>query len=313
MRTVTAAEVEAALEEASLIERLRRMFSAGCVMPLRTHETVKVPGAADATLLFMPAWQEGRHIGIKLVTVFPGNAAKGKPSVAGIYVLLDGESGRVLALIDAPSLTVKRTACASALAASYLARKDAARLLMVGTGALAPHLVRAHGTVRPLREVAIWGRHPEKAAALAERLTRPGLAVSAAGDLERAVTEADVISCATMTLEPLVRGRWLRPGQHLDLVGGYTPAMREADDEAVRRARVFVDTRAGAAKEAGDIVQPLANGTLSEAAIAGDLYQLCRGERPGRGSDGEITLFKSVGAALEDLAAAELVLERTGG
>jgi len=312
MRMVTAAEVEAALEESILIERLRAAFREGCAMPVRTHHTVKVPGAPDATLLFMPAWQEGRHIGVKLVTVFPGNAAKGKPSVEGIYVLLDGSSGRVLALMDAPTLTVRRTACASALAASYLAREHAARLLMVGTGALAPHLVRAHSTVRPIREVVIWGRHPEKAEALAKRLARPGLAVRASGDLAAEVARADVISCATMTTEPLIRGRWLVAGQHLDLVGAYTPAMREADDEAVRRCRVFVDTRAGATKEAGDVVQPLRNGTLAEAGIEGDLYELCRGERPGRRSDDEITFFKSVGAALEDLAGAELVLERVG-
>ena len=312
MRMVTAAEVEAALEEASLVERLRAAFREGCVMPARVHHAIKVPAAPDATILFMPAWQEGRHIGVKLVTVFPGNVAKGKPSVEGIYVLLDASSGEVLALLDAPMLTVKRTACASALAASYLARKDAARLLMVGTGALAPYLVRAHAAVRPIREVTIWGRHAEKAAALAERLERPGFKVRPAGELAAAVAEADVISCATMTIEPLIEGRWLKPGQHLDLVGGYTPAMREADDEAVRRARVFVDTRAGATREPGDIVQPLKNGTLTEAGIMGDLYELSRGERQGRRSESEITFFKSVGAALEDLAAAELVLERVG-
>lgn len=312
MRLVTAAEVEAALEETSLIERLRAMFRANCVMPVRTHHTVKVPGAPDGTLLLMPAWQDGRHIGIKLVTIFPGNATKGQPSVQGIYVLLDGETGRPLALMDAPTLTVKRTGCASALAASYLARPDASRLLMVGTGTLVPYLVRAHGAARPIRSVAIWGRDPAKAAALAGKLARPGLEVRAARDLAAAVAEADVISCATMAAEPLVLGRWLKPGQHLDLVGGYTPAMREADDEAVKRARVFVDTRAGAGKEAGDIVQPLQNGTLSEARIEGDLYELCRGERPGRRRDDEITFFKSVGAALEDLAAAQLVLERLG-
>jgi ornithine cyclodeaminase len=313
MRMVSAAEVAEALDEPSLIERLREGFRAGCVMPVRAHHTVKVPGAPDAILLFMPAWQEGRHIGVKLVTVFPSNAEKQKPSVQGIYVLLDAGSGDVLALLDAPTLTVKRTACASALAASYLAREDAARLLMVGTGALAPHLIRAHAAARPIREVAVWGRDPAKAAAVIARLAGAGLALSVAADLETAVAQADVISCATMSREPLVKGAWLRPGQHLDLVGAYTPAMREADDEAVRRARVFVDTRAGATKEAGDIVQPLKSGALSEAKIEGDLYELCRNERKGRESAAEITFFKSVGAALEDLAAAQLVLERVGG
>lgn len=310
MRAISAAEIEAALDDAALVDRLRTMFRAGCVMPARTHQTVKVPGAPDATLLFMPAWREGKEIGIKLVTVFPGNAAKGKPAVQGIYVLLDGETGEVRALMDAPTLTVRRTACASALAASYLARANASRLLMVGTGALAPNLIRAHTALRPIAEVMIWGRHVDKAAALAEKVSRTGLKVSAVKELADAVPRADIISCGTMTKEPLVRGEWLRPGQHLDLVGGYTPEMREADDEAVRRARVFVDTRAGAMKEAGDIVQPLASGLLTEAKIEGDLYELCRGERQGRKSEDEITFFKSVGAALEDLAAAELVLER---
>ena len=310
MRMVSAAEVEAALDEASLIERLREMFRTGCVTPLRTHQTVKVPGAPDATLLFMPAWQEGAYVGIKLVTVFPGNAVKDKPGVQGIYVLLDGKTGEVLALMDAPTLTVKRTACASALAASYLARNDARRLLMIGTGALAPNLIRAHATARGIEEVLIWGRNVDKAAAVARSVAASGLKVGATKDLESAISRAVIISCATMTKEPLVHGEWLRPGQHIDLVGGYTPEMREADDEAVRRARVFVDTRAGAAKEAGDIVQPLKNGTLTQAGIQADLFELCRGERKGRQKDDEITFFKSVGTALEDLAAARLVTER---
>ncbi|HLI10930.1 MAG TPA: ornithine cyclodeaminase family protein [Alphaproteobacteria bacterium] len=313
MRMIAAAEVEAALDETTLIEALRAMFREDCATPVRTHHTVAVPGAPDATLLFMPAWQSGREIGVKLVTVHPGNADRGKPSVQGIYVLIDATTGNVLALMDAPTLTVKRTACASALAATYLARADAARLLVLGTGALAPHLVRAHAAARPIRSVRIWGRNPAKSEALARRLAQSGLAVEAATDLEAAVAEADIVSCATMTHEPLVHGAWLRPGQHLDLVGGYTPAMREADDEAVRRARVFVDTRAGATKEAGDIVQPLQSGVLREAAIQGDLYELCRGARPGRQGPGEITFFKSVGAALEDLAAARLVLDKSGG
>jgi alanine dehydrogenase len=312
MRMMGAEEVQAALADGPLIERLRTMFRTGCVMPVRTHQTVKVPGLPDATLLFMPAWQEGRHIGVKLVTVFPGNATKNQPSVQGIYVLLDATSGEVLALMDAPTLTVRRTACASALAASYLARSDARRLLVVGTGALAPHLVRAHAAARKIEEVMVWGRNADKAAALAQSLAQAGFKAAAVKTLADAVPLADVISCATMAKAPLIEGAWLKPGQHVDLVGGYTPEMREADDAAVRRARVFVDTRAGATKEAGDIVQPLRNGTLAEADIQGDLFELCRGEKPGRQKDDEITLFKSVGAALEDLAGAQLVLERVG-
>ncbi len=313
MRIVTAAEVEQALDEAELVERLRAAFIEGCVSPLRSHHDIKLPGAPDATLLLMPAWREGGDIGIKLVTIFPGNAAKGVPSVQGFYVLLDGTTGQARAVIDARLLTAKRTAAASALASSYLSHRGAARLLMVGTGMLAAYLVQAHATIRPIRKVMLWGRSHEKARALAARLDHAGLRVEAVADLADAVPRADIVSCATLAQEPLIHGAWLKAGQHLDLVGGYTPEMREADDEAVQRARVFVDTRAGALKEAGDIVRPLASGVLAESAIQGDLYELCRNQRMGRQGEDEITLFKSVGAAIEDLAAARLVLERLPG
>lgn len=315
MRIIGPSEVVAALDFAALVEALRQMFRAGCEAPLRHHHTIPATdGGAEATLLLMPAWQAGQQIGVKLVTVFPGNAEKSLPAVMGAYLLVDGKTGAPQALLDGPTLTVRRTAAASALAASYLARADAERLLMVGTGALAPHLIEAHATVRPIRRVAIWGRNTEKAQGLAERLAqRLGLDVTAAADLEAAAREADIVSCATLSKEPLIRGAWLAHGAHLDLVGGFTPAMREADDEAVRRARVFVDTRAGATKEAGDIVQPLASGVLAEGDIAADLFELTRGTRAGRGSAKEITFFKSVGTALEDLAAAQLAVERVGG
>jgi ornithine cyclodeaminase len=260
----------------------------------------------------MPAWQPGTALGIKIVSVFPGNAAKGLPAVMGQYLLLDATTGAPKALIDGTALTLRRTAAASALASRFLSRADAAHLLMVGTGALAPHLIAAHCAVRPIRRVTIWGRNADHARATADKLDLPGISVTVAPMLEDAAGEADIITCATLATAPLVRGEWLRAGQHLDLVGGFTPAMREADDEAVRRAAVYVDTRGGAMKEAGDIVQPLASVALTAAAIKGDLFDLCRGAAPGRGGAGEITLFKSVGTALEDLAAAKLVAERLG-
>lgn len=311
MRTIGPSEVVAALDFPSLIEALRQMFRSGCEVPLRHHHTIPAAdGGPDATLLLMPAWQAGRHIGIKLVTVFPGNSAVHLPSVMGSYLLLDGRTGEPVALLDGPALTARRTAAASALAAGYLARPDCERLLMVGTGALAPHLIEAHATVRPIRKVLVWGRDKAKAATLAQRLNRPTLEVVATDDLEGAVRKADIISCATLSTEPLIRGIWLPTGVHVDLVGGFTPEMREADDEAARRARVFVDTRAGACKEAGDIVQPLRAGVFGEDDIAADLFELTRGARAGRERHDEITLFKSVGTALEDLAAAQLALER---
>lgn len=309
MRSFNAIEVEAALTDGALIEELRKAFRGAVTTPTRHHHKIAVPGAPEAMLLLMPAWIEGRYVGIKVVTVFPGNAARGEDSVQGTYVLLSGQTGQPLASIDGRMLTLRRTACASALAASFLARKNAERLLMIGTGALAPHLIRAHCHVRPIREVAIWGRDADKAARLAASLDDPKLVVRAISDLEAAVRAADVVSCATLSKSPLVRGAWLRPGQHIDLVGSYAPDMREADDDAIRRARVHIDT-AAALHESGDLVQPLKSGALSEQQVAGTLADLALERLAGRESDAQITLFKSTGTALEDLAAAVFLFEQ---
>ena len=311
MRVISASEVEAELETEPLVEQLRQMFRLGCVVPSRHHHTIERPAGRNATLLLMPAWQDNRYIGVKLVTVFPDNAERNLPSVMGAYALLSARTGEPLALIDGRMLTLRRTACASALAAGYLARADSSRLLMVGTGALAPHLILAHAHVRPIREVLVWGRTAEKAERLAHNLTGRRLTCRATRDLAGAVGGADIISCATLAKEPLIHGEWLRPGQHVDLVGGFTPEMREADDIAIERARVYVDTYDGALKEAGDIVQPMQRGVISEKSIAGDLAELAQGRVAGRSFYNQITLFKSVGTALEDLAAATLVFERT--
>ena len=322
MKSLSAADVDAALDDIALIDRLDALFRAGCEMPTRHHHPVREPlgtGSADAMLLLMPAWTQGAsgRIGVKIVTVFPENGKRGLPAIYGQYLLLDGQTGQSLALLDGSMLTKRRTACASGLASRYLARPDAGTLLMIGTGALAPELIRVHSKVRPIREVAIWGRRPEQAAELAARLGEAlpkalgrSIAVRAVTDRQRAVGEADIVSCATLSRTPLVEGDWLRAGQHVDLVGAYTPQMRESDDRAVRRARVYVDTRAGALKEGGDIVQPIANGTVGADHVIGDLFELARGQRAGRaaGDVASITLFKSVGAALEDLAAAELAV-----
>lgn len=311
MRILSAEEVDAALDDLALIERLEAAFRDGAEVPVRHHHHLPT-----GTLLLMPAWTS-RYLGIKLVTVFPDNVTRALPSVFGQYVLLDGSTGQSLALLDGTMLTKRRTACASGLAARHLAPHNAGRLLMIGTGALAPHLVRVHAKVRPIREVAIWGRRPAQADALARQLAatlpaavgRP-ITVRAVADRKAAVSEADVISCATLSKEPLVEGTWLREGQHIDLVGAYTPEMRESDDKTVWRARVYVDTRAGALKEAGDIVQAIRNGTIDEDDVIADLSELTRGQQIGRlAADlASITLFKSVGTALEDLAAAELAV-----
>jgi ornithine cyclodeaminase len=272
---------------------------------------VEKPDGAASTLLLMPAWTDFNaagtskdgHIGVKIVTVSPDNNAIGKPAVMGLYLLLDGRTGEPQALIDGQRLTQWRTACASALAASYLARADAERLLVIGAGALSPFLAQAHAAVRPLKTIRVWNRTPANAEKVVADLVAKGLPAETAHDLDAELAEADIVSSATISTMPLVTGARLKPGAHVDLVGGFTPDMREADDEAISRARVYVDTRAGATKEAGDIVQPLASGVLKPEAIVADLAELTRGEKNGRESAGEITLFKSVGAALEDLAA----------
>ncbi|HEX2654559.1 MAG TPA: ornithine cyclodeaminase family protein [Xanthobacteraceae bacterium] len=308
MRVVTAEEIDRVLTPPALIDALHDAFRGDFVVPTRHHHTISCPGA-DATLLMMPAWTStgAPFLGCKLVTVFPDNNSRGEASVQGQYLLMSGETGKPLAIIDGPALTAWRTACASALATRFLARKDAAHLVMVGSGTLAPHLIRAHASVRPLTRISLWNRTKAHAIELAFRLAEDGCEIEVVPDLEAAIRSADIVSCATLSATPLVRGAWLKPGAHVDLVGGFTPQMREADDDAVRRARIYVDTRSGALKEAGDIIDPMVRRVISDTAVLGDLFELCRGTVSGRASENEITLFKSVGTAVEDLAAAMLV------
>ncbi|MGC8534171.1 MAG: ornithine cyclodeaminase family protein [Rhizomicrobium sp.] len=294
-----------------MVEALRDAFARGCVMPVRHHHSITVPGEPEGTLLLMPAWQEGAQAGVKIATVFPGNATRGEPSVNATYLLFDARSGRPQALIDGDELTAQRTAATSVLAASYLARSDSEQLLIVGSGRIARYTALCYARMRPqLRGIAVWSRQEDKAAWLAKDLSaKTGLSVKSAPELPAAVREADIISCATLARDPLVFGAWLRPGTHLDLIGGFTPDMREADDAAVAGASLFADTRESAVREAGDFVQPLRRGIIAADAIV-DLFALCGGSHQGRRDGSEITLFKSVGAALEDLAVAELLWQR---
>jgi ornithine cyclodeaminase/alanine dehydrogenase-like protein (mu-crystallin family) len=318
MRILDGAAVDAALSYPALVDTLEAAFAKGAIAPPRHHHAIALDGRPEATLLLMPAWEArapgsafaGRYLGLKAVTVYPDNVTRGEPAVLGSYLLLSAETGATLAVMDATRLTAWRTAAASALASRHLSRPDAARLLMVGAGALAPFLVRAHASVRPIREVGVWNRSRPRAEALIAELAQSGIAATIAGDLAEAAARADIVSTATLSSDPLIRGAWLRPGTHLDCVGAFKPGMRETDDEAARRARIFVDTRAGAFVEAGDILQPLQAGVIGKDAVLGDLAELTRGDVEGRRSPEEITLFKSVGAAIEDLAAAVAVYER---
>lgn len=308
MLTLDAKAVATALPYDQLIETLRKAFSTGIDVPQRAHYEVGVPGGTPGTLLLMPAWQSGGGMGVKIATVFPHNAQFGKPAVFASYLLMSAETGIPVAMLDGTELTLRRTAAASALASSFLSREDARSLLMVGTGNLAPHLIAAHATARPIREVYIWGRRADGARQLAESLADAEFSVSVVENLESTARKADIISCATLATEPLIVGEWLSAGQHIDLVGAFKPDMCEVDEAAIVRADVYVDTRAGVLSEAGEIVQAMRSGALSKADIKGELAELAEGSVSGRGNDDVITLFKSVGTALEDLAAAELAM-----
>ena len=297
-----------------LVQALRRQFAQGCEVPLRhTHAVPGIDGAAAGMVLIMPAWRPGGRLGIKTVNVFPGNAAQGLPALHATYTLFDAATGRPLAQMDGGEITARRTVAASALAASFLARPGARRLLVVGAGRLARLVPAAMQAVCPsLQQVQVWNHRPAGAEVCAAAWRRDGWQAEAVADLETAVRAADIVSCVTLATAPLVRGEWLAPGAHLDLVGGFTPAMREADGACLRRARVWVDTTEALAK-AGDILQAVAEGAFDPAATVGTLADLCRGTCTGRLSDAEITLFKSVGTALEDLAAAELLFDGVAG
>lgn len=302
--------VDTALEPRELINALRESFRAGCEMPLRQQHVWGRNNEPDASFILMPAWQNNGMLGVKLISVVPGNSTRGLPSVMPIYILFDPLTGSPVKVMDGHAITLNRTAAASALAATYLAAKDATKLVMMGTGELAPYLVRAHCAVRPIELVEIWGRNPDKARLTAASLADLEQEVKIVECIEDSVSKADIVSCATLASEPILRGAWLSPGVHVDLVGSFTPLMREADDDVVIRASLFADSREACLQEAGDFLQPIAAGLLSESSVLADLSALTRGDHPGRTSASEITLFKSVGLALEDLAAAQLVLQK---
>jgi alanine dehydrogenase len=309
MLHLDAQQLAARLPRRALIDALERAFGQHTEVPPRQHHVIGAQGATEASLLIMPAWRESA-LGVKLVTVCPQNSTRGESAVHATYTLFDARTGVPRATMDGSELTHSRTGAASALAARYLADAEASRLLMIGCGAMAAHVIESHAAVRPIREVRIWGRRAERARNLAAGLARtaPAYSLEATEDLEGAVRWADIISCATLATSPLVRGAWLRSGQHLDLIGSFRPDMREADEEALLLADIYVDTRDGALRESGELVQAMASAALTPADIRGELCDLVSGSVAGRTSPREVTLFKSVGTAIEDLAAAELAL-----
>lgn len=310
MKIINKQQIRYAAPYSKLIDALRDGFKTEVTTPMRHHHRMQKSNGEEDVLLLMPSWTDSEFGGVKLVNVVPGNSKLGLPAISASYLLFSMQTGAHLALLDGAEITSIRTACASALAADYLARRDARHLLLVGSGQVAQRLAHAYKAVRDIDTVRIWDINYEGACKLADDLTRQHFNATSVNDLEVAVKQADIISCATLASEPLVQGAWLQPGQHLDLIGSFSPHMRETNDAAMQRASVFVDTET-ALKESGDLLKPLQSGALKKDDIRGDLFTLCREEHSGRQDHSEITLFKAVGVALEDLVTATLVYKET--
>jgi ornithine cyclodeaminase len=295
---------------AALVAALQAGFATGCQLPERHHHRIERSGEPDATLLLMPAWSHAadpqQYLGVKIVTVVPGNTARNLPGLFSTYILYDAVTGQQLAIMDGNTITGRRTVATSALAARMLARPESAQLLVIGSGRIGSLLPCAYRAVLPIEQVEVWDINPAGAKALAARLRADGIPATAVTDLEAAVGAADIVSSATLATEPLIIGEWIRPGTHVDLIGGFTPQMREADDDLIRRAAVYVDTNE-ALHEAGDLVQPLASGAIAQDHVRGTLAQLSRHEIATRTSRDQVTCFKAVGSALADLVAARMV------
>lgn len=302
-------QIQQALPCKALIAALRDAFRSQVHAPRRHVHSLSSSGSS--TLLLMPVWQREGHAGVKLVTVASGNRGLELPTVQALFILLDTATGTPLALMDGEELTLRRTAAASALASEYLSRADSEHLLIVGTGKLAPYMAIAHSAVRDIRRLTVWGRDPQRAHETLQKIQALGLpasvAVDLAHDLEHASRNADIISCATTSRQPLLQSTAVRPGTHVDLVGGFKPDMREADDTLMATAALFVDTVDGALAEAGDLVQPLQAGLITRSSVLADMVDLTTGRHQGRSDAQQVTLFKSVGTAIEDLCAADLV------
>ena len=288
-----------------LIQSLKLSFSnRNVIVPERHHHDFPNPVInKDSTMLLMPAWNPGKDAGVKILTVSPENSRFNLPSINGTYIYFDAINGTLKAILAAKSLTAKRTAATSALASSYLSREDSNSILMIGTGALSVNLIKAHASVRPIKNVFVWGRNFQKAQAICNQLSNENFTATPIKSIKEKISEVAIISSATLSETPLILGKYLQPSQHIDLVGAYKKVMREADNDTMSRASVFVDNFGGF-QESGDIFIPLQEGIIQESDIKADLFDLCSNTKKGRVNSEEITVFKSVGHALEDLAAA---------
>lgn len=294
----------------TLVDAIASIYSSGCSEVGRIMLSQPTVDGDVGDFLLQPAWLRGRAFGVKIANVFPENAKRGHPSILGVYILFDGNTGEMIGCIDGPAETAIKTASNSAVASRLLSREDASTMLMMGAGNLAPYLIAAHSSIRPIRRVMIWNRSMDKAKALAAKLDRPDFKVEAVADAAEAAGQADIISCATYSTTPILKGEWINAGTHVDLVGSYTPEFREADDDVLRKAgRLFVDERTSTVGVSGDVIHPVENGVISLDNIT-DLFELAQGRKPGRQSAKEVTVFKSGGGGHEDLATALYLFDR---
>ena len=305
MQIMNPQAIAQALPYDRLVRELPPLLLRNIEAPQRHVHTLHHPGEPDASLLLMPAWGAGMG-GVKIVNVAPGNAARGLPAVAAGYLVFDAITGEHRALLDGGELTARRTAAVAAVAAAKLAVDSAHRLLLLGSGRIASELAYAYRTVRPIGEVVVHSPTRQNAENLVAQLQRDGFRAAVCENLEATARQADIIASATLSTEPIIKGEWLHNGQHVSLIGGYTPAMREADDHTMTRANVWIDTPAGL-NEAGDLIEPIMRGLLQQSGIKGTLQDLCA-QGPVMGRENMITLFKSVGDASQDLAAAAIAL-----
>lgn len=312
MKFITNEQVAACLDYGKLIDALYEMFRSNYQMPLRHHHFYPVSDGQENTMILMPSWNE-ELMGIKQIILAPGNPAKGLPTVSALYTLFKVETGQPLVMMEALELTSRRTACTSALAARYLAPQNAKNLLIIGGGQVASHLAQAHMKVRNYESVNVWMRNPEKLNAFVKKLQAQGIRTNPVENLEKAVRETDVISTATLSPEPVIKGEWVKKGAHLDLIGSHKPDTREVDDEAITKSQIYVDSREGALHETGDLAIPIKEGVLDPQTVKATIKDLCMAQHPGRQSEDENTLFKSAGLAVEDLAAALVVYRELGG
>ena len=307
MRNYSDSAIIKALPYSLLTREMPNLLQARVEVPQRHVHTLHQPGEPDSSLLMMPAWgKAGGMGGVKIVNVTPGNSARHLPCVAASYLLFDEQTGIHKALLDGGELTARRTAAVAAIAADRLTSPGAKRLLLVGSGRIASELAFAYQSIRAIEKVDVFSPTRTHADKLVRRLQAEGFKAVVCQDLEAGVREADIVACATLSTSPLIHGDWLCEGQHLALIGGYLPDMREADDAAIQKCQIWIDTHA-AMSESGDLVGPLSHGIIHFEDICGTLADLCA-RPPASGDAKAITLFKSVGDAAQDLAAATLAV-----